>query len=196
MARERLPSSDLPTGTGRFKTTAWTAVLAAKDPDDTDFRVSLESLVEAYWKPAYLFIRSKGRSHEEAKDLTQEFFALFLEKNFLRSVDREKGRFRNWAKALLARVFARLAAVCAQEDKRVYYEVLTRQFFSTTADGRRPSYKDIADELRLSEVDVTNYLHRAKHIYKDLLREEIRSYVQDDSQVEEELHDLWRSLSP
>lgn len=255
MARERLPSSDLPTGTGRFKTTAWTAVLAAKDPDDTDFRVSLESLVEAYWKPAYLFIRSKGRSHEEAKDLTQEFFALFLEKNFLRSVDREKGRFRtflltalsrflmnayarekalkrggglkrlqslealkdeevgkgfepaegetaeelfnrHWAKALLARVFARLAAVCAQEDKRVYYEVLTRQFFSTTADGRRPSYKDIADELRLSEVDVTNYLHRAKHIYKDLLREEIRSYVQDDSQVEEELHDLWRSLSP
>ena len=254
MAAQGTPSSDIPPGTGRFKTTAWTAVLSAKDPDDTDFRASLEHLVETYWKPAYLFVRSRGHSHEAAKDLTQEFFALFLEKNFLRSVDREKGRFRtflltaltrfllnvhardkalkrggglkpirslealkdeeigtgyepaegetpeeafnrHWARALLARVFARLKEVCEREGKPVYHEVLARQFFGTTPDGRRLAYRELAAQLGLSEVDVTNYLHRAKRIYRDLLREEIRSYVADDSQVEEEIRDLWRCLA-
>jgi RNA polymerase sigma factor (sigma-70 family) len=254
MAARYLPSSGLQAGTGRFKTTAWTVVLHAKDPDDTKFRTSLEYLVETYWKPVYYFVRSKGHKHDPAKDLTQEFFALFLEKNFLKSVDREKGRFRtflltaltrflmnahardkalkrggglkpiqsldalkdedigtgyepqkgetpeeafnrHWAKALLARVFERLEQVCANEDRHVYYEVLKAQFFGSTPDGRRPSYKDIADQLHLSEVDVTNFLHRAKRIYKDLLRDEIRSYVATENEVEDEIRDLWRCLS-
>jgi DNA-binding CsgD family transcriptional regulator len=69
------------------------------------------------------------------------------------------------------------------------------QFFDTMSDGRRLSYKDIGDQLKISELDVTNYLHRAKRIYKDLLRDEIRSYVTSEQEVEEEIRDLWRCLS-
>ncbi len=250
----RYLSSNIPSGPGRFQTTAWSIVLSAKDPGDDDFRSSLEYLVETYWKPVYLFTRSKGNRHERAKDLTQEFFALFLEKNFLKKVDREKGRFRtflltaltrfllnkharekalkrggglrplqsldklkddelgtgyepaegetpedafnrHWAQALLERVFGRLKDVCDHEEKDLYYKVLHHQFFETGSDGRRPSYKDIAERLKLSEVDVTNYLHRAKKIYKDLLRQEIRSYVTSEEAVDEEIRDLWRCLS-
>ncbi len=254
MALHYVPSSNIPPGPGRFQTTAWTVVLSARDPNDHDFRTSLEYLVETYWKPVYMFVRSKGRSHDKAKDLTQEFFALFLEKNFLEKVDREKGRFRtflltavtrflmnaharskalkrggalkplqsldvlkdeelgtgweptagesaeeafnrNWAKALLERVFERLKETCKREGKEIYFEVLRLQFFDTSEDGNRLSYKDIAARLELTEIDVTNYLHRAKKIYKDLLREEIRSYVASDEDIEDEIRDLWRSLS-
>lgn len=254
MALRYAPSSNLPPGPGRFQTTAWTVVLSAKDPNAEDFRKSLEYLVQTYWKPVYMFVRSKGRSHDRSKDLTQEFFALFLEKNFLDKVDREKGRFRtflltavtrflmnaharsralkrggglkplqsldalkdeeigtgwepaegesaeeafnrNWARVLLERVFERLRETCEKQDKVIYYDVLRMQFFETGSDGSRLSYKDIAQQLKITEIDVTNYLHRAKKIYKDLLREEIRSYVATEEAVEEEIRELWRSLS-
>ncbi|MEO8426219.1 MAG: sigma-70 family RNA polymerase sigma factor [Verrucomicrobiota bacterium] len=42
-----------------------------------------------------MFIRRSGHDEETAKDLTQGFFEQFLEKNYLRQVDREKGRFRS-----------------------------------------------------------------------------------------------------
>jgi RNA polymerase sigma-70 factor (ECF subfamily) len=43
-----------------------------------------------------LFIRRSGYDDETAKDLTQAFFEQFLEKNYLRQVDREKGKFRSF----------------------------------------------------------------------------------------------------
>jgi hypothetical protein len=43
-----------------------------------------------------VFIRRSGHDGETAKDLTQGFFEHFLEKNYLRQVDREKGRFRSF----------------------------------------------------------------------------------------------------
>jgi len=42
------------------------------------------------------YIRHQGSSPEEASDLTQGFFAEFLEKDFLSSVDPDKGRFRSF----------------------------------------------------------------------------------------------------
>ena len=41
--------------------------------------------VPAYWYPLYAFIRRKGHDPEHAADLTQEFFARLLEKDYLRS---------------------------------------------------------------------------------------------------------------
>ena len=39
---------------------------------------SLESLIRAYWKPVYFFVRRKGHDAEGAKDLVQGFFAALL----------------------------------------------------------------------------------------------------------------------
>jgi RNA polymerase sigma-70 factor (ECF subfamily) len=44
----------------------------------------------------YAFVRRQGFAAEEARDLTQEFFARLLEKDFLAAVDRGKGRFRSF----------------------------------------------------------------------------------------------------
>jgi RNA polymerase sigma-70 factor (ECF subfamily) len=43
-----------------------------------------------------VFVRRKGYGHEDASDLTQAFFAKFLEKRYLRSVDSSLGKFRTF----------------------------------------------------------------------------------------------------
>jgi len=86
---------------GKVATTQWSQVLAARDGSDTEARAALESLCQTYWQPLYAYIRHQGSSPDEARDLTQGFFAEFLEKEFLSSVDPEKGRFRSFMLASL-----------------------------------------------------------------------------------------------
>jgi len=56
----------------------------------------MERLCRTYWYPLYAFVRRKGHGHEDASDLTQAFFARFLEKHYLRSVDANLGKFRSF----------------------------------------------------------------------------------------------------
>jgi RNA polymerase sigma-70 factor (ECF subfamily) len=56
----------------------------------------MERLCQTYWYPLYVFVRRKGYGHEDASDLTQAFFATFLEKRYLRSVDSNLGKFRTF----------------------------------------------------------------------------------------------------
>lgn len=81
----------------RFPATLWTSVLRAQSGRGE----ALERLIRIYWKPVYFFIRRRGHSVEDAKDYTQTFFTVFLERDFLRSVDRRKGRFRTFVIAAL-----------------------------------------------------------------------------------------------
>ena len=79
----------------QFEDTHWSLILGARAKDDASDR-ALTELCNAYWYPIYAFIRRKGYSSEEAKDLTQEFFILFLERKFLDRVDKSVGRFRSF----------------------------------------------------------------------------------------------------
>lgn len=87
---------------GRFATTQWSVVLAARDGTESEARQALESLCVSYWYPIYAFIRGRGHDPEEARDLTQEFFAELLERDIVRAADRAKGRFRSFLKACLS----------------------------------------------------------------------------------------------
>jgi len=81
---------------GRFQTTHWSLVLAARTGESEESRDALEKLCEAYWFPLYAFIRRKGYAAEEARDLTQGYFAKLLERRDLRQVRPELGRFRSF----------------------------------------------------------------------------------------------------
>ena len=79
-----------------FLTTRWSVVLAAQQKDGGDATIALEALCRAYWQPLYAYARRRGHSPHDAEDRTQEFFARLLQKDYLRNVAREKGRFRQF----------------------------------------------------------------------------------------------------
>src|SRR5947199_731252 len=84
---------------GRFATTRWSRVRAARNPAMPEARAALANLCETYWYPLYAYVRRHGYPVDQAEDLTQEFFARLLEKQFLRDVDRGQGRFRAYLMA-------------------------------------------------------------------------------------------------
>jgi DNA-directed RNA polymerase specialized sigma24 family protein len=86
---------------GLFATTHWSVVLTARDANSPPAAQGLERLCQDYWYPIYAYVRRKGRTPEEAEDLTQAFFAHLLQRDFLRNVGREKGRFRSFLLACL-----------------------------------------------------------------------------------------------
>jgi len=91
---------------GCFPCTHWSLVLAARDPASPKSRDALAALCEAYWYPLYAYIRRLGHNPEDAQDLTQEFFARLLEKDYLADVARDKGRFRSFLLASLKHFLA------------------------------------------------------------------------------------------
>jgi len=80
----------------RFTTTHWSVVLTCGEGDTVSSGAAMEQLCEAYWYPLYAYVRRRGHAVEEAKDLTQEFFARLIEKDWVQAADRSKGRFRTF----------------------------------------------------------------------------------------------------
>ena len=81
---------------GPFLTTRWTVVLRAGDSLSPERENAMAQLCLSYWYPLYAFVRRKGHGHEDASDLTQEFFARLIRKHHLRSVHHDLGRFRTF----------------------------------------------------------------------------------------------------
>jgi RNA polymerase sigma factor (sigma-70 family) len=78
-----------------FATTRWSLVVAATGDSDPA-RSALAELCETYWHPLYAFARRLGADADEARDLTQGFFAELLAKGYLAQADHERGRFRTF----------------------------------------------------------------------------------------------------
>jgi RNA polymerase sigma-70 factor (ECF subfamily) len=124
----------------RFGTTHWSLIQAAGRNSSTESRRALEELCRAYWYPLYAYLRRQGQSPEDAQDLTQEFFARFLENKYFKVADRERGRFRTflltsmkhflinqWAKARAAKRGAGQVFSIDRDDAET-------RFFSEPAD--------------------------------------------------------------
>src|SRR3954464_1058920 len=97
--------SDVPP-LAHFPTTRWSLVLLAGDPAAPLARESLAELCGAHWDPLYAYIRRRGHGPEQARDLTQDFFARALEKGLLAEADPSRGRFRSFLRTVCAHFLA------------------------------------------------------------------------------------------
>jgi RNA polymerase sigma factor (sigma-70 family) len=97
------PPSDPP---ARFPTTQWSRVISAGDPDAPQAKESLAELCRSYWYPLYAYIRRRGYDPDQAKDLTQDFFARILEKGLFAEADPDRGRFRSFLRTVCAHFLA------------------------------------------------------------------------------------------
>ena len=71
-------------------------MLAAGHGSAAGAQAALEKLCRTYWFPLYAFARRQGSTPEDAQDLTQDFFARLLEKNYLAKADPDRGKFRTF----------------------------------------------------------------------------------------------------
>ncbi len=88
-------------GTSWFQTTHWSLVLAAGHDSSPDAQNALAGLCRVYWYPLYTYVRRRTGNVHDAQDLTQAFFARFLEKEYLGDVDPKRGKFRSFLLASL-----------------------------------------------------------------------------------------------
>lgn len=228
-----------------FRTTAWSVVVGAQDGDDDQREACMSKLCRVYWKPIYYYIRRRGLKHDDARDMVQEYFATFLEKDFVATADRERGKFRTfvlvtvnrfltkqlarrkrrearlnvviptgdedgeefvipelshentpeddfnrrWALSLIENTLEKMQVECAEGKKKLYYDTLNL-FLESQGSTQSMSYREMADQLGVSETDVTNYLFRGRNIFQKLLRDEIRESVVTESAIDEEIEAL------
>lgn len=234
---------------GVFATTHWSVVLAAGEAASPQADVALGELCRAYWFPLYAYVRRCGETPEDAKDLTQEFFARLLEKNWLSAVSRERGRFRwfllaslkhflsnqwdrartqkrgggwhpisldelepevryslgptdnltadkaydrTWALTLLGQTRARLRQEFNEAGKGERFEVL-EQFLP--GESASATYAEIATRLGVAEGTVKSDVSRLRRRYGEVLREELIQTLGSVTDLEDEMHHLFESLS-
>lgn len=227
-----------------FHTTAWSVVAGAQNAMNDERERCIATLCRRYWKPIYYYMRRRRLSHDDALDYTQEYFATFLEKDFVAAADRERGRFRTfvlvtvnrflskqlakrkrrdakysihikidgseeemilpevshndtaeddfnrrWALSLLDATLERMREECSEGRKKMYYEAF-RMLIDSQTSPEPKSYREMANELGVSETDITNFLHRGRNVFQKLLRSEIRDSVTTESEVDEEIEAL------
>jgi RNA polymerase sigma-70 factor (ECF subfamily) len=80
----------------RFASTRWSVVAAAGQGTSPEAQEALATLCKIYWYPLYAYARRRLASVEDAQDLTQEFFAQLLEKDYLQAADPRRGKFRSF----------------------------------------------------------------------------------------------------
>jgi DNA-directed RNA polymerase specialized sigma24 family protein len=225
-----------------FKTTSWSMVLAAGVEPGSRAEPALAALCQQYWRPVYAFIRRNGHSSDRAQDLTQAFFTVLLEKNYLRDARQERGRFRSflltavkhflsnqkaheqalkrgggqphisidpaegesclyevvdgetpehvferrWALSLLEQVMARLRAEYEKPGKVGQFDLLS-PFLNGDADV---DYETAAAQAGRSAGSLRTAVHRLRHRYRTLLREEIAETVAKPEEIDEEIRFL------
>jgi RNA polymerase sigma factor (sigma-70 family) len=91
----------------KFPITSHSAIVGAGSEDHQVRQQAFETIVASYWKPAYKYLRIKWQtSNEDAKDLTQGFFAKAIEKNYFARYDSEKASFQTFFRTCLDRFVA------------------------------------------------------------------------------------------
>src|SRR4051812_42392396 len=87
---------------GGFPATRHSALAAIRSGDEEQRRRALDVVAEAYWRPVYSYLRLQWRKpHDEAADLTQEFFTHLLGKDLLSRFDPRRSRLRTFLRSCI-----------------------------------------------------------------------------------------------
>lgn len=96
------PDTDIGGPLHKFPVTNHSAIINARSEDQLIRGRAFDTILASYWKPAYKYIRLKWRAdNEDAKDLTQGFFAHAFEKNYFATYDARKASFQTYLRTCL-----------------------------------------------------------------------------------------------
>jgi DNA-directed RNA polymerase specialized sigma24 family protein len=96
------PDTDIGGPLHKFPATNHSAIVGARSDDQLTRRRAFDIILASYWKPAYKYIRLKWQAdNEDAKDLTQGFFANAFEKNHFARYDARQASFQTFLRTCL-----------------------------------------------------------------------------------------------
>jgi RNA polymerase sigma-70 factor (ECF subfamily) len=120
---------------------------------------ALDRVISLYWKPVYRFVRFKfGKNNEDAKDLTQAFFASALQRDFFARFDPGKASFRTYLRMAVERFAANQHAADNRQKRGgdVTFEPLEEQAVTTESpedlferEWQRQLFALAVDDLRV-----------------------------------------------
>ena len=128
------------------------SIVAAVRSDDRETKSrAYGALVEAYWRPVYKYLRlTRGVADEDARDLTQEFFARAMEKSLFDGYDARRALFRTFLRVCLDRFVANHRASSRRLKRGGGAAVLPLDFEDAEGELRRhdpPDPSSSPDEL-------------------------------------------------
>ena len=240
-------------GHGAFPTTDWGLFVDIRGESPLAKQAALDVLARRYWQPVFRFLQFSGKDEEAAKDLTQAFFAEWIENNAFAKADEQKGKFRTfmlaslkrfaanehrdgqaqkrrpaagwvsldelmdnedapyepahtntpdkafdrtWAAALVIRCLRHYELESARKGQQAHYDIFSRRLIQPILHGQEaPPMADLGKEHGMTERQAGNLLETAKRAYRRLLEEEIRLYAASDSEVSEEVRDIFAILN-
>ncbi|KAA0256420.1 MAG: sigma-70 family RNA polymerase sigma factor [Acidobacteria bacterium] len=103
---------------GSFPATRLSLVEAARSPDAATRERGLATLLSAYWRPVYRYVRLRhGKGHEEAADLVQDFFAELIERDLLARFDPSRARLRTYLRVCVDGLAANQARAASRQKR-------------------------------------------------------------------------------
>jgi len=158
-----------------FPETRRSAIIGIRSEDPALRDSAAESLIAAYWKPVYKYVRVRwNQSSEGAKDLTQAFFTRALEKEFFNSYDPSKARFRTYLRTCLDAFLANENKAASRIKRGGDARVVSLDF--ETAEG----------EIRQHDIP-SNDLSPEEYFHREWVRN-LFSLALDDLRRESEEH--------
>ncbi len=149
-----------------FPSTCWSRFLGVAAADPARRRTALEELARIYWRPVYAYVRAKwGRTIEDAKDLTQDFFVWMLETDFLGRADPARGKFRAFVKVALSRYLSK-----EERDRRTLKRGGGLGILALDAAAAPPDPAGKSPEQALDDAWKAELLSRAENILQEQLQ--------------------------
>jgi hypothetical protein len=145
-----------------FPATRHSVVRAIGSPDPEVRAVAYDALVRTYWRPVYAYIRCRWRREvEDARDLTQEFFARDFEKAYLARFDPGKARFRTFLRTCLDAFLSNERQAASRLKRGGGVPLLRLDFDGAEADIAANARSDAADPERWFHEEWTRALVEA-----------------------------------
>jgi RNA polymerase sigma factor (sigma-70 family) len=150
---------------------------------------ALERVIALYWKPVYRFIRLKfHKNNEDAKDLTQSFFATAVERDFFVRFDPSRASFRTYLRMTVERFAANEhaasnrekrgggvefepledQAVTSESPEQVFEREWQRQLFALALDDLRSLCESSGKQLQFQIFEAYDLADEARPSYADL----------------------------
>ena len=150
---------------------------------------AMERIAALYWKPVYCYVRVKyRRDNEDAKDLTQSFFASAIEREFFARFDPARASFRTYLRMAVERFAAneyaaanRLKrgggvlfepveeqAACAESPEEVFEREWQRQVFTFALDDLRAECERAGKQTQWAVFEAYDLTGEARPSYAEL----------------------------